>query len=68
MKLALNSSLFLIVLFMLGDKSFSLNNYKIKKICEKEKRESICIKNLKEKRSNLKKGNFIEIPVIPFNR
>ena len=53
---------------MLGDKSFSLTDYKIRKICEKEKRESICIKNLKEKRSNYKKGNLIEIPVIPYKR
>ena len=52
----------------MGGKSFSLTDYKIRKICEKEKRESICIKNLKEKRSNLKKGNLIEIPVIPYKR
>ena len=68
MKLILNFFLFLFALLMLGDKSFSLTDYKIRKICEKEKRESICIKNLKEKRSNLKKGNLIEIPVIPYKR
>ena len=68
MKLILNFFLFIFALLMLGDKSISLSNYKIKKICEKEKRESICIKNLKEKRSNLKKGNLIEIPVIPYKR
>ena len=68
MKLILNFFLFIFALLMLGDKSFSLTDYKIKKICEKEKRESICIKNLKEKRSNLKKGNLIEIPVIPYKR
>ena len=66
MKLILNFFLFIFALLMLGDKSFSLTDYKIKKICEKEKRESICIKNLKDKRSNLKKGNLIEIPVIPY--
>ena len=68
MKLILNFFLFIFALLMLGDKSFSLTDYKIKKICEKEKRESICIKDLKEKRSNLKKGNLIEIPVIPYKR
>ena len=68
MKLILNFFLFIFALLMLGNKSFSLSDYKIKKICEKEKRESICIKNLKEKRSNLKKGNLIEIPVIPYER
>ena len=68
MKLILNFFLFIFALIMLGDKSFSLTDYKIKKICEKEKRESLCIKNLKEKRSNLKKGNQIEIPVIPYKR
>jgi len=68
MKLILNFFLFIFALLMLGQKSFSLTDYKIKKICKKEKRESICIKNLKEKRSNLKKGNLIEIPVIPYKR
>ena len=68
MKLILNFFLFIFALLMMGDKSFSLTDYKIKKICEKEKRESICIKNLKEKRSNYKKGNLIEIPVIPYKR
>ena len=68
MKLILNFFLFIFALLMFGEKSFSLTDYKIKKICKKEKRESICIKNLKEKRSNLKQGNPIEIPVIPYKR
>ena len=68
MKLILNLILFIFALRMFGDKAFSLTDYKIKKICEKEKRESICIKNLKEKRSNPQKGNLIEIPVIPYKR
>ena len=58
--------LFLFALVIMGDKSFSLTDYKIKKICRNEKRESACIKNLKEKRTNLNKGKFIEIPVIPY--
>jgi len=64
MKLALN--IFLFVLFTYSGKSFSLTDYKIKQICKKEKKETICIKNLLEKRSYLQKGNKIEIPVIPF--
>ena len=68
MKLSLNFSFFLLVLMIFSDKSFSLTNYQIKKICKKEQRESTCIKNLQEKRSKLQKGNFIEIPVIPYGR
>ena len=68
MKLGLNLSLFLIVLVVFGEKSFSLTDYQIKKICKKEKRSSTCIKDLREKKYNLEKGNFIEIPVIPYKR
>ena len=68
MKLSLNLSIFLIVFFMTEGKLYALTDYKIKKICKKEKRELTCIKNLKEKRSNLQKGNLIEIPVIPYKR
>ena len=66
MNTALNLFLFLFVMVTFADKSFSLTDYQIKKICKKEKRESICIKILQEKRSNLKKGDIIEIPVIPY--
>ena len=66
MKSVLNLTLLLFTLFMLENKSFSLSNYQIKNICKKEKRELSCIKNLQEKKSSLKKGNIIEIPVIPF--
>ena len=68
MKLALKISFFLFTLFAYIDESLSLTDYQIKKICKKEKREITCIKNLKEKRSNLQKGNLIEIPVIPYKR
>ena len=68
MKFILSITLFLFALVILGDKSFSLTDYKIRKICSKEKKEKICIKNLQNKRSNLKKGNFIEIQVIPYKR
>ena len=66
MKLALILSLFLLSLIMVEDKSFSLTDYQIKKICKKERVESICIKNLKEKRSDLQKGKLIEIPITPY--
>ncbi len=66
MKLLLNLSLFLLVLFKLSDKSFSLTNYQIEQICTKELRKSLCIKNLQEKRSNLQKGKPIKIHVRPY--
>ena len=62
----LNLCLFLFALFTFSDKSFSLTDYQIKKICKKEKRELTCIRNLQEKRINLQKGNKIEIPIKPF--
>ena len=65
---AFNLSFFLFALLINGDESFSLTNYQIKKICKNEIKEIICIKNLKEKRSNLEKGNLIEIPIIPYKR
>jgi hypothetical protein len=68
MKLVLYLSLFLFSISTFGEKSFSLTDYQIKKICKKLKSETSCIKNLKEKRSTLQKGNVIEIPVIPFRR
>ena len=58
--------LFLFTTVIFGDKTFSLTDQQIRLICKKEKRESTCIKNLKEKKSNLNKGNLIEIPVIPY--
>ena len=67
MKLALNFSMFLLAFFSFTNESLSLTDYQIKKFCEKEKRVSLCIKNLKEKRSDLQKGKLIEIPVTPYN-
>ncbi len=65
MKLALK--LFLLLLFLTpNDKLYSMTDYQIKKICRKEKRVSVCIKNMQKKRSNLQKGILIEIPVIPY--
>ena len=68
MKLALNLSLILFALLIFNNKSFSLTNYQINKVCKKEKRVSTCKKILQEKRYNLQKGNLIEIPVIPYKR
>ena len=68
MKLVLNFSVFLLAFFSLSNKSLSLTDYQIKRFCSKEKRVSLCIKNLQEKRSDLQKGNLIEIPVKPYKR
>ena len=68
MKLLLNFSIFLLAFFSFSNESFSLTNYQIKRFCAKEKRVSLCIKNLKEKRSDLQKGKLIEIPVTPYKR
>ena len=68
MKLFLYLSLFLFSICTFGEKSFSLTDYQIEKICKKQKRGTSCMKNLKEKRSTLQKGNVIEIPVLPFRR
>ena len=66
MKLSLYLSFFLFSFFLMGQESFSITDFQIKKICKKEKKEFTCIRNLQEKRSNLQKGNYIEIPVIPY--
>ena len=66
MKLLLDFSLFLLAFFSFSHESFSLSDSQIKRICAKEKRISICIKNLQEKRSDLKKGKLIEITVTPY--
>ena len=66
MKLRLNLSLFLLVFFSFSNESLSLTDYQIKRYCTKEKKISLCIKDLKEKRSDLQKGKLIEIPVTPY--
>ena len=68
MKLVLNFFIFLLAFFFNSNKSFSLTDYQIKRLCVKEKRVSLCIKNLKLKRSDLQKGKLIEIPVKPYKR
>ena len=68
MKLGLNLFIFLFAFFSFSNKSFSLTDLQIKRYCKKEKRVYSCIKDLKEKRSNLQKGKVIEIPVTPYRR
>ena len=68
MKLVLNISLFLLAFFSFSNETFSLTDYQIEKICKKQKRGTSCMRNLKEKKSTLEKGNVIEIPVLPFRR
>ena len=66
MKLVLNFSMFLLAFFSFSNESFSLTDFQIKRFCREEKRVSLCIKNLKDKRSDLQEGKLIEIPVKPF--
>ena len=68
MKLLLNFSTFLLAFFSFSNESFSLSDFQIKRFCAKEKRVSLCIKNLQEKRTDLQKGKLIEIPVKPYKR
>ena len=66
MKLVLNFSMFLLAFFSFSNESFSLSDFQIKRFCAKEKRVSLCIKNLQNKRSDLQEGKLIEIPVKPY--
>ncbi len=66
MKLVLNFSIFLLAFFSFNNESFSLTDYQIKRYCKKEKRVSLCIKNLREKRTDLQEGKLIEIPITPY--
>ena len=68
MKLVLNFSIFLLVFFSFSNESFSLTDFQIKRFCAKKKKVSLCIKNLREKRSDLQSGKLIEIPVKPYKR
>ena len=68
MKLVLNFSMFLLVFFSFSNESYSLTDFQIKRFCKKEKRVSLCIKNLQDKRSDLQEGKLIKIPVKPYKR
>ena len=66
MKLVLNFSMLLLAFFSFSNESFSLTDFQIKRFCKKEKRVSLCIKKLQEKRSDLQEGKAIEIPVTTY--
>ena len=66
MKLVLNFYIFLLAFFSFSNESFSLTDFQIKRFCKKEKRVSLCIKKLQEKRSDLQEGKLVEIPVTPY--
>ncbi len=68
MKLVLNFFIFLLAFFSFSNKSLSLTDSQIKRFCAKERRVSLCIKNLQKKKSDLKKGKLIEIPVTRYKR
>ena len=68
MKLVLKFFMFLLAFFSFSNESLSLTDFQIKRFCAKEKRVSLCIKNLQDKRSDLKEGKLIEIPVKPYKR
>ena len=68
MKLVLNFSIFFLAFFLFSNESFALTEYQIKRFCAKERRISLCIKNMQEKISDLQKGKLIEIPVKPYKR
>ena len=67
-KFVLKFSMFLLAFFSFSNESSSLSDSQIKRFCSKEKRVSLCIKNLQEKKSDLKKGKLIEIPITPYKR
>ncbi len=67
MKFLLNLFLFLFALFIFEEKTLAFTDYQIKRICKNDKKVSICIKNLQKKRTDMQKGNLIEIPVLPYD-
>ena len=66
MKLVLHFSMFLLAFISFNNESFALTDFQIKRFCKKDKRVSLCIKKLQEKRSDLQEGKLIEIPVRPY--
>jgi len=68
MKLFFNPLLFFFIIILFENSAYSISDYRIKEICQKKPKRSICIRNLKFKNLNLLKGNKIEIPVIPYKK
>ncbi len=68
MKFLLNI-FFLILTFLIYEReTHALTDYQIREICQNIKRKSSCIKDLRDRRYNLRKGNRVDIPVIPFRK
>ena len=65
MKFFFNPLFLFLPFLILEAKAFALTDSQIRQICYKKLRDFNCIRNLKDKRTNLIKGNRIKIPVIP---
>ena len=68
MRFLLNTFFIILTFLIYESKTFALSYYQIREICQNEKRKSSCIKDLRDRKYNLQKGNRIEIPVIPFRK
>jgi len=68
MKFLFTTLILLSSLLIKENKVYSATDYQITEICRRKKNKYSCIKLMKEKKSNLLKGNRIQIPVIPFKR
>ena len=68
MKLFFNPLLFFLIIFLFENSAYSLSDTQITELCQEKQKRSTCKKNYKFKKSNLLKGNRIEIPVIPFKK
>ena len=68
MRLFFSTFLLFLNIFLFENNAYSLSDYRIKEICQKNPKRSTCIKNLKSKKLNLLQGEIIEIPVIPFEK
>ena len=61
-------NLLLVINLFFSTSIYSLTNDEITKFCKRNKKKEECIKTLKIKRYNLKKGLPIEIPILPFKK
>ncbi len=68
MRLFFSTFLLFLNIFLFENNAYSLSDYRIKEICQKNPKRSTCIKNLNFKKLELLKGNKIEIPIIPFKK
>ena len=68
MKLLLNPLLFFLIIFLFENSAYSLSDYRIKEICQKQIRKANCIKEMKIKKLKLLQGDRIEIPILPYKK